>query len=335
MLIISRIIIGLCSVSIFQGPQTIVSVRTEEDRLSAARLLESGKLAPEVESRTIVSLAEFLNPSDGEEILYAYRSCVKRRPGCIDAVVPQMVNSIKTTKSETFFCLLCDTLMHCDKIPPASMEILLTQFERRQDFDFGSYKLAAVFVRFGQTDKLVWLGSKLKSSGNMSVVCAAEALGSLGTRAKSMIPKLEPLLEALSPGVRVTAASALWKIGYRDKREVIEKVLRASLSEEDEVVAVEPTFASDIGSEIVESHRDVAIFWLGEIGSQSAETADIVASMLRDASNARKLRIIHALAKIGKRTDSTLAALRDASVDQKNAPVASEARRALKLIEQR
>ncbi len=331
MLSISRIAIGVCSVLMLQEPQVTVSVRTDEDRMNAAELLESGKLDPETERRTITSLADFLNPSDGRDILYAFQKCAKRGPGCLDAVVPQIVNSVKFTKDETFFCLLCDTLLCCEKITPQSRDLLAAQFERRQDLIYGIYKLAAVLAKFGQDDKLDWLSAKLKRPFSLPVCCAAEALGSLGPRAKSTIPALEPLLAARAPDVRVVAATALWRIGYKDKRDVIEKVLRESLAEDDEEVTFVPTYH---GSVPAASHSDIAINWLWKIGDQSAETTDLLASMLRDSSRDRKLHLIWVLAKIGKPTESVLAALREASVDQMNALVAKAAQRALQTLGQ-
>ncbi|MDB5338569.1 MAG: hypothetical protein JWN70_4188 [Planctomycetaceae bacterium] len=328
-----RIILGICSLLMSQGVAT--EVRTAEDRENTAAALYAGKLAPDVEDRTILSLTDFLNPSDGNPILYAYRNCAKRRPGCIDAVVPQMVHSIKVTQSENFFCDLCDILMQCEKISPESIDSLAAVFEGRQDLLFGSHKLAGVLTKFGQgpNNKLEWLKGKLGRPFSLPVVCAAEALGRVGPSAAAAVPELERLLTARAADIRVAAASALWRIGYPDKRDVLVNVLRASLSETDRVMNFVPLPISVIGTELELSHRDLALYWLGEIGNQSPETADQVAAMLKEAGIARKLRVMRTLVKFNQRTDRVFAALRDIDRNSSDRVIVLEAQRALKALE--
>jgi len=302
---------------------------------AAINLLIAGKSAPEVENRAIASLADELGPENGASILAGFKRCVVRRPDCLNAVMGSLANAVKTTQDETYLCALCDTLVCCKTIPKDVSNVVAHRFADRQDLKYAAPKLAAVLVRAGHNpaDRLTWLRQRLNDADKSNVICAAEALGSIGPAASSAQASLEPLLSSTAPDVRVFAASAIWRIGDSQKPDLIERVLEQALSDKDEYVALQP-WSPNSGTEL--SHRDVAICRLGEMKVESVQIAEQLTGMLHKLASAqpgsttpRKLALIQTLTQLSVRSTRLLPVLKEVELNQKDPTAAHAAKLAV------
>lgn len=312
------------------------AVQTPADKIPATvdesnyqivlRCIYEDALTPQQERDLLSPLLQTYLEIGDSAILTAVAQLGNKRAACMEAVVPEIARMLEQAASERSFCDIYDMLLKFDCLPAALAKVVEKRFDDylRNPVDFAAIKCAAVLLKFNSdTKSQTWLNQILQHKNRYMRMAAAEALGTVGQKAKVSASLLAQLLRDKSQAVRVVAATSIWRV-REDSSDVV-PALTAALTQSDEAVVFRPQGISSSGV----SHRHVAVWYLGRMKITTPTVLAHLTSLADDEDPLLRLLVVKSLARIDHRSELVRGALRHFK-DDANGAVRAEAANVLR-----